>query len=381
MADAQHIAFVTETFAPEVNGVAMTLGRLVDGLLDRGYRVNVFRPRQAVEGQRRRNGHYAEYLLAGTQVPMYPELRFGFPAVGRLQSVWREHRPDAIYVATEGPLGWSAVSAAEKLGIPTLSGFHTNFHTYSHHYRLRLLEPLIFRYLRTLHRRTGCTLVPTRALAQQLRDQGFGCVDVLPRGVDYRLFNPARRSDELRRQWGVEPGQLVCLYVGRIAAEKNIIAAVNAYRAVQRGKPDARLVLVGDGPLSVTLARDNPDFEFCGVRRGEDLARHFASGDLFLFPSQTETFGNVVTEAMASGLAVVAYDQAAAAEHIRDGDNGALAEDDSEASFIHRALELAQQSAQLRRIGQKAVDHAVSLSWEGIVERFIQLLDRQIRGR
>jgi glycosyltransferase involved in cell wall biosynthesis len=378
LADAQHIDFVTETFAPEINGVAMTLGRLVDGLLERDFTVAVFRPRQAVDEQPGINGHYAEHLLSGMQVPMYRELRFGFPATGRLLSNWRQRRPDAVYIATEGPLGWSAVRAAKKLGIPTLSGFHTNFHTYSRHYRLSLLEPLILRYLRSLHRHTGCTLVPTAELAQQLRDRAFGCVEVLQRGVDTALFNPARRSAALRRQWGAGPDQLVCLYVGRIAAEKNILTAVSAFRAVQHTTPDARLVLVGDGPLSRTLARDNPDFVFCGMRRGEDLARHFASGDLFLFPSQTETFGNVVTEAMASGLAVVAYNQAAAGEHIRDGDNGAVAADDTQQSFIQRAVALSQESGQFRQLGQRAARYAASLGWAGIVERFIQLLDQQI---
>jgi glycosyltransferase involved in cell wall biosynthesis len=222
--------------------------------------------------------------------------------------------------------------------------------------------------------------VPTAALAQQLRDQAFGCVEVLPRGVDTELFNPARRSETLRSQWGVGPGQLVCLYVGRIAAEKNILTAVSAFRAVQHTTADARLVLVGDGPLSKTLARDNPDFVFCGVRRGEDLARHFASGDLFLFPSQTETFGNVVTEAMASGLAVVAYNQAAAGEYIRDGENGALTDDDTQQSFIRRAVALSLQCEQLGQLGHRAARYAATLGWAGIVERFIQLLDKQIRG-
>jgi glycosyltransferase involved in cell wall biosynthesis len=222
--------------------------------------------------------------------------------------------------------------------------------------------------------------VPTTALAQQLRDRAFGCVEVLQRGVDTALFNPGRRSEVLRREWGVGPDQLVCLYVGRIAAEKNIPTAVSAFRAVQHTSPDARLVLVGDGPLSKSLARDNPDIVFCGVRRGEDLARHFASGDLFLFPSQTETFGNVVTEAMASGLAVVAYNQAAAGEHIRDGDNGALAEDDSEKRFIRRAVEVSLETERLTQLGQRAAVYAASLGWTAIVERFIQLLDQQIRA-
>jgi glycosyltransferase involved in cell wall biosynthesis len=381
LSDVQHIAFVTETFAPEINGVAMTLGRLVDGLLGRGYRVNIFRPRQSREEQPRINGHFAEHLFPGMQVPMYRELRFGFPAGRRLFYNWRQHRPDAVYIATEGPLGWSAVNTAHKLGLPTLSGFHTNFHTYSRHYRLSLLEPLILGYLRKLHRRTGCTLVPTASLAAQLREQAFGCVEVLQRGVDTALFNPGRRDEALRREWGVEPDQLVCLYVGRIAAEKNIHTTVKAFRAIQQHTPDARLVLVGDGPLRTSLAGDNPDFVFCGMRRGEDLARHYAGGDLFLFPSRTETFGNVVTEAMASGLAVSAYNLAAAGEHIRDGETGALVLHDDEAAFVERSVALSLDRARLRQIGHDAAAHAAALGWDGIVNQFIQLLDQQIRGK
>ena len=379
MADAQHIDFVTETFAPEVNGVAMTLGRLVDGLLERGCTVNVFRPRQSRNEQPRVNGCYAEHLLPGMRLPMYRDLRLGFPANGHLRATWQARRPDAVYVATEGPLGSSAVRAAETLGIPTLSGFHTNFHTYSRHYKLRLLEPLILGYLRRLHRRTGCTLVPTEELATQLRRQAFGCVETLPRGVDTRLFNPKQRDDALRQHWQAGPGQLVCLYVGRIAAEKNILTVVNTFRAIQRKPPDARLVLVGDGPLRDTLSQAHRDIVFCGMRRGEDLARHYASGDLFLFPSQTETFGNVVTEAMASGLAVVAYNQAAAGEHIRDGENGALAEDLTEAAFVRRAMAIAPLPAQLECMGHQAAAHAATLGWTAIIERFLQLIDCQIR--
>lgn len=358
----------------------MTLGKLVDGLLARGHTVNIYRPRQSRDEQPRVNGRFAEHLFAGMQVPMYRELRFGFPAARRLCNSWQQHPPDAVYIATEGPLGWSAASASQKLGIPTLSGFHTNFHTYSRHYRLSLLEPLILAYLRKLHRRTGCTLVPTAALAERLREQAFGCVQVLQRGVDTALFNPRRRDDSLRRQWGAVPGQLVCLYVGRIAAEKNIHTAVSAFRAIQAGSADARLVLVGDGPLRSRLARDNPDFVFCGMRRGEELARHYASGDLFLFPSRTETFGNVVTEAMASGLAIAAYNQAAAGECLRDGVSGALAGGEDATAFIERAVSLSQSPEDLHRIGANAAGHAAALGWDGIVDRFVDLLGQQIGG-
>jgi glycosyltransferase involved in cell wall biosynthesis len=380
LAGTLHINFVTETYAPEINGVAMTLGKLVGGLLERGCTIEVYRPRQSGDELPAVNGHYREHLLPGMRLPLYRELRLGFPATTPLFSNWRKRRPDAVYIATEGPLGWSAVRVAAQLGIPALSGFHTNFHSYSRHYRLGLLAPLVLRYLRSLHRRTGCTLVPTNELATQLREQRFGRVEVMQRGVDTALFNPERRDEQLRREWGVEPGQLVCLYVGRIAAEKNILTAVRAFRSIQEKVPSARLVLVGDGPMRKGLASGNPDFVFRGMRRGEELARHYASGDLFLFPSLTETFGNVVTEAMASGLVVVAYRRAAAGEHIRDGDNGALAEFETPVAFAERSVAVAQYPSQLAAMGRNAAATAAALGWDNIIERFLQLAESQIRG-
>lgn len=374
------IDLVTETWLPEVNGVAMTLGRLSAGLQQLGHRVNLFRPRQCARETPSHNGSFAEHLLPGMRVPMYRELHMGLPATRRFTECWSARRPDVLYVATEGPLGWSAVRAAGRLKIPVVSGFHTNFHTYSKHYRMGWLEPLVLHYLRNLHRRTGCTLAPTRALAAQLREQGFGRVEVVQRGVDTGLFTPLRRSKALRQSWGAGPQDPVCLYVGRIAAEKNIREAVNAFLAVQARQPRARFILVGDGPLRETLAREHPGFVFCGLRHGEDLAQHYASGDLFLFPSRSETFGNVVTEAMASGLAVVAYNEAAAGEHIHHLETGVLVDTPAPTAFTDAAVALSQRPAAFRAIGNAAAQYTSRLDWSSVVARFAELLREQVEA-
>ena len=358
----------------------MTLGRLTAGLQALGDTIRVFRPRQFRHETPRRDGSLTEQLLPGVRLPMYRDLQLGLPAGARLAENWRRQRPDVVYVATEGPLGWSAVRCAGSLRIPVVSGFHTNFQMYSRHYRLGWLEPVIERYLRNLHRRTDCTLAPTNALAEQLRRQQFGRVEVLQRGVDTALFNPHRRSAALRTQWGVGDDTLVCLYVGRIAAEKNIEEAAQSVCALRREFPAVRFVLVGDGPLRHKLAHKHPEFLFCGTRVGEDLARHYASADLFLFPSRSETFGNVVTEAMAAGLAVVAYDRAAAAEHIRHNVNGALVGDGAACDFATTVVELYRQPQRAVELGKQAARYATRLDWHSVVERFATLLRDTAEG-
>lgn len=330
-------AIVSETYPPEVNGVALTVQGLEQGLRARGHEVHLVRPRQAEESV----GADHELLVRGTPLPRYPGLRLGLPATGRLQQAWQATRPDAIYVATEGPLGWSALRAARRLGIPAATGFHTRFDEYMRDYGAAFLAQTALRWMRRFHNSADATLVPTRELVEFLQAQRFDNVVRLPRAVDTALFDPHRRDASLREQWGLGDDGFAAIYVGRIAAEKNLDLAVRAFRALQQSRPQARMVWVGDGPARARLEQDNPDFIFCGVQRGDDLARHFASGDLFVFPSLSETFGNVTLEALASGVPTVAFDYGAAREYLRDGVHGAAIADGDEAAFIAACVRIA----------------------------------------
>ena len=368
------VALVTETYLPEINGVAMTLGRIVDGLRQRRHPVQLIRPRQHAQELPTRDNTLHEVLVKGFPIPRYPDLRCGLPAPNTLARLWSAMPPDIVHIATQGPLGWSAIAAARKLKLPVSSSFHTNFDAYSQHYGLGLLTPAISGYLRHFHNRTDATLVPTQGLARMLAGAGYRNVGIVSRGVDTKLFNPSRRSPELRAQWGVASGALLVSYVGRLAAEKNLDLVFTTFDEIKRVRPDARLLLVGDGPQRTSRAARHPEHIFAGMRRGEDLAAHYASADLFLFPSLTETFGNVTAEALASGLGVVSYDYAAAAELIENGHNGLLAPPGDSDAFIQSALNVATNPSLLSRFRLRAAASVARLDWQQVHDGFADTL-------
>jgi glycosyltransferase involved in cell wall biosynthesis len=362
---AVRIAYVTETYPPELNGVAITVERTVRHLRRHGHSLELIRPRQAAEAPLDAPD---ELRTLGCPIPMYPDLRLGLAAGGTLRRRFARTRPQLVHVATEGPLGWAALQAAHALRIPVSSDFRTNFHQYSRYYGFGWLSPVIHDYLRRFHNRTQRTFVPTHALRAELAATGFRRLDVVGRGVDTTLFGPGKRSAALREQWGAGDGP-VLLYVGRLAAEKNVELALCAFEAVRLHAPATRMVVVGDGPQRRRLQAEFPRARFAGVQRGEALAQHYASADLFLFPSLSETFGNVTLEALASGLPVVAFDTAAAAEHVDDCDNGLLAPPGAEEAFIAAACSLAWQHRHLGALREKARAAALRASWNDVLSR------------
>ncbi len=368
------IAMVTETYPPEVNGVAITVGRMVEGMRQRQHHVQLIRPRQHKQDVASQEQGYAETLVAGMPLPGYPGLKSGLPAKGKLLRLWQQQRPDVVHIATEGLLGWSAMSAARKLGIPIATDFHTNFHNYSQHYGVGWLNKPIAAYLRHFHNKTGCTMVPTAELQQELIRSGYKNVEVVSRGVDTELFHPRKRSTELRKQWGADIDTPVVMLVSRLAAEKNLQVVINAFEQMQVVAGDAKLVMVGDGPARATLQKQYPHVIFAGMRTGEDLAAHYASGDVFLYSSLTETYGNVTVEAMASGLAVVAYDYAAARQHIRHDVNGLLAPFDDTAEFFKQAVALIQIPDRIHRLRYRARLTVEQLTWTNIMGQLESVL-------
>jgi len=370
------VALVTETFPPEVNGVSMTLGRLVDGLRAKGSDVLVVRPFQEDEGEGAAP-EIDELVVPGMPIPGYGELRMGAPLVDRLLKRFQKWKPDIVHIATEGPLGVAALYVAETLGRPVSSTFHTNFHQYSSHYKLGAIKDFAFVYLRIAHNRCGCTLAPTQEMADELSRMGFRNTGVLSRGVDVALFSPEKRDESLRKEWGLEGEDRAYVYVGRVAKEKNIDLAIETYEVASAEDPRARCVIVGGGPELERLKKEHPRVVFAGMRKGEDLARHYASGDIFLFPSVTETYGNVVVEAMASGLAVVCYDYAAGRQRIRQDENGFLARFGDESDFVKKAIGAEKlQPEEFAALRTRARESALQADWTRVIDDFQSALEK-----
>ena len=363
------IAVVTETWPPEVNGVAMTLAKLVQGLSHRNHDVQLIRPRQTKTESPLNDSSLEEVLMRGMPIPRYPELKLGLPSKKTLVKTWTLRRPDVVHIATEGPLGWSALQAAKVLKLPVTSDFRTNFQSYSKHYGVGWLRKPIVAYLRKFHNATACTMVPTRELMRTLSENGFVNLKVVSRGVDTKLFNISKRDKSLRSSWGATEKTKVLISVGRMAPEKNLEQVLKTYEALKHTDQEFKLVMVGDGPLKDQFQQRYPDIIFPGMLSQPNLAVYYASSDLFVFPSQTETFGNVTLEALASGIPVLAFDCAAARDWVQTGINGWLVAESNPEGFAAQAVAIFNSKDALDQITQSTRQQVVHLDWDQIAEQ------------
>ena len=363
------IAVVTETWPPEVNGVAVTLAKLVQGLSHRNHDVQLIRPRQTKTDGQLNDTNLEEVLMRGMPIPRYPELKLGLPSKKTLVKTWTLRRPDVVHIATEGPLGWSALQAAKVLKLPVTSDFRTNFQSYSKHYGVGWLRKPIVAYLRKFHNATACTMVPTNELKRTLSENGFVNLKVVSRGVDTKLFNIGRRSTQLRHSWGADEHTKVLISVGRMAPEKNLEQVLRTYESLRLTDTQLKLVMVGDGPLREQFQQRHPNIIFPGMLSQTELAAYYASSDLFVFPSQTETFGNVTLEALASGIPVLAFDCAAARDWVQHGINGWLVPENNSDGFVGQAVAIFKTPNLQEQVTFSTRQQVVHLDWDQIAEQ------------
>ena len=372
------IAVVTETWPPEVNGVAMTLSKLIQHLGHRHHSIQLIRPRQNKQDEGHEETGWSELLLRGLPIPRYPQLKLGLPSKKALIKAWSTRRPDLVHIATEGPLSWSALQAAHILRLPVTSDFRTNFHSYCQHYGVGWLTKPIVAYLRKFHNRTAFTMVPTTEMKNQLEAMGFKNLRVVARGIDTQLFHPSKRSEVMRKSWNVKPDTIVLLSVGRLAAEKNLELTIHTYQALKAAGRDVQMVFAGDGPMRGVTQAKCPEALFLGMCTHEQLATLYASADLLLFPSLTETFGNVTLESLACATPVLAFDCAAAGEFITHQHNGWLAHRDDRQSYIQTALAITANPHTLIHAREHTRASVEQLGWDEIAGQVETLFQRAI---
>jgi len=369
------IAIITENFLPKLDGVTRTLAKLLEHLQQTGHSTMLLGPDSGME-------EYAGAEIVGTAglpFPFYPELKFNFfrPLFMRRLG---EFRPDIIHLVDPVILGATGLAAARFFNVPLVSSYHTNLAAYCEHFGFSLLTRPMWSYNRFVHNQCTMTFCPSPSTAAMLRLEGFEHLRIWPRGVDTSIFKPERRSAKLRASWlGRETeNKTVLLYVGRVSWEKNLRLLVQAYRGMNHS--NCHLVIVGEGPASVEMQQELADLPvtFTGYLTGEALATAYASSDIFAFPSRTETFGQVVLEAMASGLPVVGLVAEGVCDLIESERTGLLVNDshiqeDEQIIDYRVCLERLVQSTQKRHeMSSAALIEAQRRSWFEAMESLVR---------
>ncbi|RJL74306.1 glycosyltransferase family 4 protein [Acinetobacter radioresistens] len=369
------IALVTETWPPEINGVALSLLQLCKGLQQQGHKILLIRPHQHQSCP-----HFTpnrECLVVSQAIPRYPGLHFGWPQYLKVSQALDDFKPHVVHIVTEGPLGLTALQTAKSAGIPVSSGFHSPFQDFSRFFDLAFLVKPVQKYLCWFHNSTQLTCIPSKDTEQLLKDMGVSCpLKVIARGVDPQQFNPEKRSEQLRKSWGVTADTKVLLYVGRLSPEKEVDVLIESHARLYSNKESSpKLVIVGDGPDRSRLQKmvQNSNVIFTGNLSGEVLATTYASADVFAFASQVETFGNVVLEAMASGLPVIAYDYACAHVYVEHGQTGWLSPL-KDINGLSRAIENLPENTVLRTMGLNARKRVQHAGWQQPVQQLEQAL-------
>jgi len=373
------VAIFTETFLPKWDGVAHTLCHLLDHLALRGHHSLMFAPRGVLT-------HYADTPVVGLpsfNCPVYPGLRMVPPLVN-VERELAEFWPDVVHLVNPVSLGLVGLRAARYLGLPVVMSYHTDLPGYTERYGIGLLRDLTWAYFRWLHNQADLNLCPSLFTQRELQAHGFERVKVWLHGVDTLRFHPRKRCDDWRnRLTDGHPEATLLLYVGRLAVEKR----VDWLRAVVETLPEARLAIVGDGPQRLALERSfaGAPVVFTGYLRGDDLAQAYAAGDLFVFPSANETFGNVVLEAMASGLPVVAPRSGGPVDIVRDGETGYLFESNNPEEMVRLTAKCVRDAEQMRRMGRAARAFAETQRWDvvldGVLEEYADVVAAQRAAR
>jgi glycosyltransferase involved in cell wall biosynthesis len=356
------IGIVSETFLPKWDGVANTVCRLLEHIQERGHEAIMMAPEGAPS-------QYAGTPIIGQprfSCPFYPALKIVQPRVG-MGAELEEFAPDIIHMANPAFMSMVMLRRARNMGVPVIMSYHTDIPGYMEKYGMALLTEPVWQFHRWIHNEADMTVCPSQTCLDELDEHGFERLGIWGRGVDTTLYNPLKRNMELRRKLtGGNPGAPLMVYVGRLAVEKR----VDVIRPVMEQWPEAHLAIVGDGPERESLEKlfAGTNTTFLGYQKGEDLAAAYASADIFVFPGENETFGNVVLEAQASGLPVLAARAGGPIDHVFDGRNGFLFEPGNSTHLINRLHPVMEDLAYRKRLVEGALNYARSQTWSMIMD-------------
>ena len=360
------LALFSDTALPQLNGVTRTLDRLTRAVRARGGEVRMF-----TTTDRGVDSEHSVRRFASVPFWAYPQLRLALPRVSAVTRELQAFGPTLVHAATPFGVGLAGRAAAQRIGAPFVSSYHTSFSAYAECYGLGMLSSAGWRYQRWFHNGGLRTFCPTRAVQRELESQGVRRTRVWGRGVDTARFSPQHRSIAFRRTvLGADAGAVVVAYVGRLAVEKGLDLALGAMRLAQeRSTVPLKFVFAGDGPYGAACRAAAPEGSiFLGRLEGEQLATFYASADLFVFPSRTDTFGNVLLEAMASGLPVIAADAAPTRELLRDGACGVMAGAASPVPMADAIVALAHDPERRAWLARSGLSAASQHSWDAVFE-------------
>lgn len=374
------IALFSEVYWPMVSGVGVTLLRLTRALEERGHRVRVYSATYPLaKGQIDR-----PEVHRSPSVPffLYPDVQWAFPRMRDVVEDAARFRPDVVHVATEFALGITGIKVARQLGLPLITSAHTDYELYAARYGVDWAVRAGWRYLRWFYSQGHRVLCPSHVYQQHLHSRGVTNTGIWSRGVDTNCFHPRFRSNAYRRSLGLEPGDLLVTYIGRIAREKNIALLLEAWDLLAPVRGSAKLSLVGRGPLEAEIRRRQiPGVHVAGLLDGRPLSAAYASADIFAFPSATETFGNSLLEAMSSGLPSLVAAAGGVIEFSQHGGNAWLVAPNSVPAIAEGLHRLLQDAALRRRLSEGALRTAQERGWAEVYDKLIEDYQDAIESR
>lgn len=357
------IVFFTESLLPLVDGVSHTLGHLFAALEAEGIDFRVyapFMPPAEISWQKRTR------KVRSFTFPLYRDYRVSLPGGRRIAAELDEYRPDIVHVVSPTPMAVWAQAYARGRGIPVVGTFHTHFVSYFSYYGVRRLERMGWSILRWFYGRCNATFAPSPSIIEELNEHGITNVRLWSRGVDSRRFSPDWRDDALRARLGADERAPLVLLVSRLVKEKDLADFVGMDRELQARNLTYRLALVGDGPMRKRLERELPHAFFAGHQSGPALSQWYASADIFVFPSTTETFANVVQEAMASGVPAVVSNRGGPQSVIEPGRSGLVARANDPADFATQVETLIRDRELRSDMSRAARQRGLERSWDAV---------------